>query len=228
VNNEVDPVPRDEGSTLYESEHGDGLQAYWTNYVRVGLVWDTRDRETAPRRGTWSEVVLRRVDQSLGADLDFTQWMLVDRRYFALGERLVLAHRYHLQGLFGGAPVEQLQRIDTSFREGEGLGGSTSLRGVHRNRYTGEGMLSWNAELRGRVKSFRMMERDLYVAASVFLDQGRVWTDEVRFDELLSDLHRGYGVGLHGGMGENLVASLYAGVSAGTRPQVYVLLGYLF
>jgi hypothetical protein len=29
-------------------------------------------------------------------------------------------------------------------------------------------------------------------------------------------------------MGENLVASLYAGVSAGTRPQVYVLLGYLF
>jgi outer membrane protein assembly factor BamA len=154
--------------------------------------------------------------------------MLVDRRYFALGERLVVAHRYHLQGLFGGAPVEQLQRIDTSFREGEGLGGSTSLRGVHRNRYTGEGMLSWNAELRGRVKSFRMMERDLYVAASVFLDQGRVWTDEVRFDELLSDLHRGYGVGLHGGMGENLVASLYAGVSAGTRPQVYVLLGYLF
>jgi len=228
VSNEVDPVPRDEGTTLYAGEFGTSLQTYWTNYVRVGLVWDTRDRETAPGRGTWTEVIFKIVDQSLGADVDFTQWTVIDRRYFALGERLVLAHRYHLQGVVGTAPVEQLQRIDTSFREGEGLGGSSSLRGVRRNRYTGEGMLSWNVELRGRVRDFRALGRDLYVAASVFLDQGRVWTDAVRLDQLLSDLHRGYGGGLHGGMGENLLASLYAGTSAGTGLQVYVMLGYLF
>ena len=228
VSNEVDPVPRDEGTTLYASEFGSPPQTYWTNYVRVGLVWDTRDRETASRRGTWTEVIFKIVDQSLGADVEFTQWTVIDRRYFALGERLVLAHRYHLQGVRGSAPVEQLQRIDTSFREGEGLGGSSSLRGVRRNRYTGEGMLSWNVELRGRVHDFRALGRDLYVAASVFLDQGRVWTDGVRLDQLLSDLHRGYGGGLHGGMGENLVASLYAGTSAGTGLQAYVMLGYLF
>jgi hypothetical protein len=66
------------------------------------------------------------------------------------------------------------------------------------------------------------------VAATAFLDQGRVWRGGVRFGELLSDLHRGYGVGLHGGMGQDFVGSLYAGTSAETGLQVYVGLGYLY
>ena len=228
VSNEIDPVPRDEGSTVLAAEIGSEPQEYWTNFVRAGLVWDTRDRETAPRSGAWSEVLVQWVDERFGADVGFTRWTFIDRRYWALGERLVFAHRWLLQGVTGDAPVEQLQRVETSFREGEGLGGSSSVRGLLKNRYTGRGMLVWNAELRWRVLDFRMLGRRLHIGASAFLDQGRVWSGGPRLDELLSGLHRGYGGGLHGGMGESFVASLYAGTSAETGLQLYLGLGYLY
>ena len=228
ASNEIDPVPRDEGSTVLAAELGSTVQEYWTNFVRAGLVWDTRDRETAPRAGTWSELLVQWVDEGLGADLGFTRWTFVHRRYVPLGERLVLAHRYLLQGVTADAPVEQLQRIETSFKEGEGLGGSSSVRGMLKNRYTGRGLLVWNTELRWRVVELGLFGRRFHVAASAFLDQGRVWNGAPRLKELLSDLHRGYGGGLHGGMGESFVASLFAGTSRETGLQIYVGLGYLY
>jgi len=228
VSNEVDPVPKDEGATLYAGQVGTALQEYWSNFVRAGIVWDTRDRETAPRRGAWTELLVQRVDESLGADVSFTRWTFIDRRYFPLGERLVLAHRYLLQGVSGDAPTDQLQLVETSFREGEGLGGSSTIRGLLKNRYTGRGMLVWNTELRWRMVDFAMFGRRLHIASSAFLDQGRVWAGGVRPGELLSDLHRGYGGGLHGGMGENFVASLYAGTSSETAVKLYIGLGYLY
>lgn len=228
VSNEIDPVPEDEGTSLYAAEAGTEVLEYWSNFVRAGIVWDTRDRRTAPRRGTWSELLVQRVDESLGADVSFTRWTFIDRRYFPLGERLVFAHRYLLQGIVGDAPVDQLQRIETSFKQGEGLGGSSSVRGLPRNRYTGKGLLAWNAELRWRVFDFETLGRFFHLGSSLFLDQGRVWSGDVRFGELLSDLHRGYGVGLHGGMGENFVGSLYAATSDGEGVKVYVGLGYLY
>jgi hypothetical protein len=228
VSTEIDPVPEDEGTTLYASDVGSSVETHWANFVRGGLVWDTRDRETAPTRGVWSEVLLQWIDEGLGADFGFTRWTVIDRRYFSLGDRLVLAHRYLLQGVTGSAPVDELQRIETSFKPGEGLGGSSSVRGLLKNRYAGKGMLVWNTELRWRAVDFRLVGRSFHIAASGFLDQGRVWSEGIRLTELLSDLHRGYGGGLHGGMGENFVASMYAGTSAETGLQVYLGLGYLY
>jgi hypothetical protein len=46
--------------------------------------------------------------------------------------------------------------------------------------------------------------------------------------ELLSDLHRGYGGGLHVGRGENFVVSVDAATSAETGLQIYIGLGYLY
>jgi len=228
VSTKVDPVPNNVGGTLYATQLGAAVTTVWTNFVRAGLVWDSRDRETAPRRGSWSEVLLQWVDPGLGADVAFTRWTLIDRRYVSLHPRLVVANRWVLQSVQGDAPVEQLQRIETSFGEGEGLGGSSTVRGLSKNRYAGKGVLIWNTELRWRVLDFRMFGRSFHVAASGFLDQGRVWRGGVRLGEVLSDLHRGYGGGLHGGMGESLVATFELGTSAETETQAYVGLGYLF
>jgi hypothetical protein len=228
VRSEIDPVPEDVGTTVYAGEVATEVETRWTNFVRGGLVWDTRDRETAPRRGVWTEVLLQWVDEELGADYGYRRWTIIDRRYFSLTDRLVVAHRYLLQGVSGNAPVDELQRIETSFKAGEGLGGSSSVRGILKNRYTGKGMLAWNAELRWRVLDFEMAGRALHVGVSAFLDQGRVWEGGVQLRELLSGLHRGYGGGLHGGMGENFVGSLYAGTSAETGVKLYLGLGYLY
>lgn len=229
VQSEIDPTPQNEGTTLYATQVGASVETYWANYVRAGLIWDTRDRETGPTEGVWSEVVLHWVTESLGADVDFTRWSLTDRRYYSITDRLVLANRLSLQGISGDAPIHQLQRVQTSFKQGEGLGGLRTLRGISRNRYAGKGMFVWNAELRLRIVDFTALGRSFHGALSGFLDQGRVWAGGVRPQELLSDLHRGYGLGAHLGMGENFVATLDVAHSSeeGGFP-IYVDLGYLF
>jgi hypothetical protein len=228
VTTRTDPTPDDEGTTLYREQLGPEVETYWSNYLRAGLVWDTRDRETGPTSGSWSEIVVHWVTRGLGADFDFTRWSVTDRRYYALTERLVFAHRYFLQGVSGDAPVHQLQRVQSSFLQNEGLGGSRTVRGLPKNRYAGKGMLVWNAELRLRAVEFGAFGRSFYIGLSAFVDQGRVWAGGPRVKELFSDLHRGYGGGIQGGMGENLLVSLDVAHSSEATLPFYIHLGYLF
>lgn len=225
---EVEPVPHGEGSTLYAIERGGDAATVWLNYIRGGFVWDTRDRETGPASGAWTEFLIRSTDESLAADVGFTRWTLTDRRYVSIADGLVFAHRYLVQDVSEGAPVFELFTVQTSFKQQEGLGGAKTLRGVPRNRYVGRGMLVWNSELRWRAADFRMFGRPFHTVLSVFIDQGRVWADGLKLDELLKDLHRGYGGGLRLGMGENFVVALDGGTSSEAGLAVYVGLGYLY
>jgi len=224
----TDPVPHDEGTTLYAEEVSEAPEGEWSNFVRVGLVWDSRDRETGPRRGTWTELLVQRVDTKLGSATTFTRWTFTDRRYLPLGSSVVFAHRWLLQEVGGGAPVHELHRVQTSFKQQEGLGGAKTLRGVPKNRFVGRGMMIWNAELRWRFADFSMLGRSFHAVLSAFLDEGRVWDDAVRIDELLTDLHRGYGGGIRLGMGENFVVALDVGTSSETGLPLYVGAGYVF
>ena len=228
VRTKIEPVPEDIGSTIYASEPGVTEQATWTNYLRGGLVWDTRDRESGPRRGVWTELLVQRADESLGSDAVFTRVTFADRRYYSLTDRLVFAHRYILQAATSGAPLHELQRVETSYKPAEGLGGSRTVRGLPKNRFVGRSLLVWNSELRWRATDFEAAGRSFHIALSAFLDQGRVWMGGVRWDELLSDLHRGWGGGVHLGMGENFVASVDAATSSESNLSIYIGLGYLY
>lgn len=228
VRTTMDPVPEDDGTTLFASELGGADVTEWMNSVRAGIVWDTRDRETGPTRGTWTELLVERVDASLGADASFTRWVFTDRRYLSLADGLVLAHRLLLQDASEGAPVHELHRVLSSFKQQEGLGGAKTVRGVLKNRFVGRGLLVWNAELRWRVADFRLAGRAFHAVVSAYVDHGRVWADGVRLDELVSDLHRGAGGGLRIGMGENFVVAVDVGTSDETSMPLYIGLGYLY
>jgi outer membrane protein assembly factor BamA len=191
-------------------------------------VWDTRDRETGPRRGTWTELLVQRVSETLGSDHSYTRWTLTDRRYFPLLDRLVLANRVLVQGVSDDPPLHDLSVIQTSFKQQEGPGGAKTLRGVRKNRYAGRGLLVWNAELRWRAADFRLFGRPFHTVLSAFVDSGRVWEGDVVFGELLTGLHHGVGGGVRLGMGENFIVALDAGTSAETALPFYIGLGYLF
>jgi hypothetical protein len=128
----VASVPEQSGTTLYAEEQGVGQRGFWSNFVWAGLVWDTRDRETGTRSGIWTEL--------LGVGAGLARWAFTDR--------IVFAHRLLLQGNTEDARVHELFRIQTSFKQQEGLGGSKMVRGVLKNRLVRRGMLVWNAELR--------------------------------------------------------------------------------
>ena len=228
VRTSVLPVPESDGTTLYQAEVSETEQTVWSNYLRTGLVWDSRDRETGPRSGVWTELLIQRVDESFGADADYTRWTFTDRRYFSLGERVVFAHRYLLQGVSGGAPVHDLFQVQASFRQQEGLGGAKTVRGILKNRFVGRGVLVWNAELRWRAADFVLFSRPFHMVLSAFLDQGRVWDGNVQLDELMTDLHRGFGGGVRFGMGENFTVAVDMGRSEEAGMPLYIGLGYLY
>lgn len=228
VRTSVLPVPESDGTTLYQADVSATEQTTWSNYVRAGLVWDTRDREAGPRSGVWTELLIQRVDESFGADADYTRWTFTDRRYFSLGERVVFAHRYLVQGVGAGAPVHDLFEVQASFRQQEGLGGAKTLRGVLKNRFVGRGMLVWNVELRWRAADFQLFGKPFHVVLSTFFDQGRVWDGNVRLDELFTDLHRGFGGGVRFGMGENFTVAIDMGSSEEAGKPLYIGLGYLY
>ncbi len=227
----IDPTPQDEGTTFLASEisgSGEPVPEGWSNFLRVGLVWDTRDREVGPRRGVWSEVLIKRADESLAGDFSFTRWTVTDRRYYSLSQTVVFANRLFLQGTSGEAPFYELQSVETSFKAQEGLGGSKTLRGVPKNRYTGKGTLLWNAELRWRAAEFTAVGREFHMVLSGFVDSGRVWSDKVELGDALSDLHHGYGGGLRIGMGENFVVAVDVRHSVQSTAPIYIGLGYLY
>ncbi len=233
----IDPLPKDATGTLLSERIGDGggsssspetIPGGWSNHVRVGLVWDTRDRETGPHRGTWSEVLVQAVPEFLGSESAYVRWTAVDRRYFPLGDRLTFANRLLVQDVEGDAPFYDLSIIQSSFKQLEGLGGGRTLRGIPKNRYVGKGVFLWNAELRWHAMDFTMMGRAFHMVLSTFVDTGRVWEDGLVPGELLSDLHTAYGGGIRAGMGENFVAALDIGHSTESTASIYINVGYLF
>ena len=73
-----------------------------------------------------------------------------------------------------------------------------------------------------------LLGTSVHMVLSAFVDQGRVWDGDVQLDELLTDLHRGFGGGIRFGMGENFIVAFDMGRSAEAGTPLYIGLGYLY
>jgi outer membrane protein assembly factor BamA len=225
----VDLTPFDSGSTLIERDmNGRQPGATRTNYVRGGLTWDTRDREIGTRSGTWADLLVQRVDAKLGASWNYTRWTAAARHYEPLGGRVTLANRLVLQNTIGDAPFYSLAELPTTQKSQDGLGGTSSIRGIPKDRFVGKGILVSNNELRWRAADFGLIGRPSSLVLSGFVDAGRVWADGVELSSALRDLHSGYGGGARLGFGPSFVISTDVGHSSQTAAAVYIGLGYLF
>ncbi len=226
----TDATPHGKNSTLLfqHRQMGGIAESGWSNSLQVGLVWDTRDRETGPRRGVWSELLVRRVDEIFGSAANYTRWTLTDRRYFSLAKGLTFANRFVLQQVYGHAPFYDLYLVESSYKRQEGLGGANSLRGIFQNRFAGKALFLWNAELRWRMFDLRFLNRTFYAVLSGFVDSGRVWEDRMEPVDLAKSLHHGYGGGIRVGMGDNFVIALDIGYSEEAGVRMYTGTGYLF
>ena len=225
----IDLTPFDSGTTLLANELGGRTPApERTNYLRAGLLWDTRDREISPHNGTWAEVLLQRVTKRVGATEGFTRWTTTARKYVPVTARLTLAQRIIAQGIQGVAPFDELSTIQSSFKQGEGLGGSSSIRGIPKDRYIGKALLLSNSELRWRAVDFSLLGRGSFLALSGFVDAGRVWQDHFRIENAFSDLHASYGGGVRVGIGPSFIVATDVGHSSESTASVYIGLGWMY
>lgn len=212
--------------TLLAREQPAGMAGGFTNYVKVGLVHDTRDFEPAPTRGDWTDVIASVSNGLVGSDYTYARLTLTQRHYFPLLPGLVLAERLIAEKGLGNMPFYEMPFFESSFRMHEGVGGGTTVRGLPQDRLIGPSKVIGNLELRWRLFEFRGPFQQHSVTVSGFYDFGRVYRRHEPFS--LRGLHSGYGGGLHFGMGEAFNISIDAATSTETNWPIYVDVGYLF
>jgi outer membrane protein assembly factor BamA len=228
-NDQINLTPFDSGTTLIQHDLNDVTPANGhTNYLRAGLTWDTRDREIGTLSGSWADVLVQRVDKTLGASSDYTRWTSTVRHYQPLSGRLTLANRLLVQDVLGDAPFYVFGEVQSTQKSQDGLGGASTVRGLPKDRYVGKGIVVSNNELRLRAADFSVAGRPSTLVLSGFVDAGRVWANGLDLSTTFSDLHAGYGGGARVGFGQSFVVAVDVGHSAQSAAPIYIGLGYLF
>ena len=203
-----------------------GIEGGWTNYLKLGVVYDTRDNEPAPTRGVWSEVIVELSNQLLGSDYTFSRVMVTDRRYYQILKDLVYASRVVFETMDGDVPFYEMSSFAGSFKKEEGLGGAKSVRGMRRNRFIGKTKLFANLEVRWTMFRFQKWNQNFFVATNLFADIGRVWQENPTLT--LKNFQLARGAGMRIGWNQNFIVAVDMGNSNEVPFALYIGLGYLY
>jgi hypothetical protein len=166
---------------------------------QVGFIWDTRDNETVPTRGSYDAISIRGgFVYPASEEMTHGGVAAVVRRYVPLGP-FVLAVRGFADLLFGKPPFYELSS-GGPFVNVEMIGGPQAVRGIPNGRYQGLVRVIGNAELRLMHWKFKLFGNKYRLGNNVFADVGRVWTD-YKFDKTRDgefwNWHYGVGFGTY-------------------------------
>ena len=156
---------------ISEEEAWGGL----SSTLRLGLLFDTRDKEAAPSRGIWAEAHAMVAPKWLGSTNPYYRYSVTFRHYVPIvkNDILTFAYRLNYEGTFGNdAPYYVLPFITVmgSNYDRDGMGGYRTIRGLMRNRVQGLDVASYNAEFRWRFVSFQLWKQNISFGLSLFSD----------------------------------------------------------
>lgn len=153
-----------------------GTEPHTLMVLSVGALFDTRDHEYTPTRGTFTEVSVR-ASPGVQLGMRYAGFTLNSAWFKSLvGEYLSFAVRGVADVIVGDAPFYELTRFGALMPR-DGPGGGWSLRGVPRQRYAGKIKLIQNLELRSMFWKFTIKKSRFAVGAVAFLDAARIWAD---------------------------------------------------
>jgi hypothetical protein len=159
-------------------------------------IYDTRDNEIFPRRGSYHHVGLRvTLAAPVGAGVYYGGAGAKLATYLPIGETATLALRALADLEFGNVPVYDLY-TGGAFMTDEMIGGPFAVRGVPDGRYSGLIKVLGNAELRAMPIRVRVLGAPLGFGGNLLLDAGRLWSDYT-----FRSPRDGSGVGLKWGAG---------------------------
>jgi outer membrane protein assembly factor BamA len=218
-----------------------------TGVFKIGAKYDTRDNESNPMTGLWTEIQILLVPGFLSDGYGYTRLALTHRQYFTLvPKKLNLVYRLSYQAkLTGEMPFYMLPLVFNSAPQLtlSGLGGARTIRGILRNRVVGEDFVYGNAEIRWKVYRAIILNQNFYVALAGFADAGMV-TKRYKLPEITDPegiewlakgekekMHIGYGGGVHFAINDNFVITMDYGWAADPRDGkrgTYIGLSFLF
>ncbi|HEY4107134.1 MAG TPA: BamA/TamA family outer membrane protein [Polyangiaceae bacterium] len=164
--------------------------------LAAGIVYDTRDSEIFPRRGSYHHIGLRGTyGLPTSSGIGYGGAGARISTYLPLGGPAILALRGVADLEFGNVPVYDLYTGGV-FLTDEMIGGSSSVRGVPDGRYSGLIKVFGNAEVRALLVRFHLFDQEFHLGGNLLFDTGRLWSDytfHARAD--------GSGIGLKWGAG---------------------------
>jgi hypothetical protein len=219
------------------------------NFLKAGIIFDTRDNEPNPMKGLWEEALLVYSPGFFFNDnRSFLKLILIHRQYFTLVKnKLSFVYRLGYQGTIAGhTPFYFQPYMLNSFSyvtKTDGLGGAKNLRGILRNRIVGDGVAWGNVEFRWRMVDFMVARQDFYIGLNVFSDLGLV-VQQIEFDRDKIDepnyfdfsysndgIHPSLGAGLRIAWNENFIIAVDYGFALNKQDGVsglYIAIGNLF
>ena len=149
------------------------------NILLLGTIYDTRDNESNPSRGIWTEAIMAIAPGLVNPEKGFTRLSITHRQYFTLiPKRLTFAFRLNWrQSITGKTPIYFLpyQLTSSPFSTTiDGLGGLNTIRGILRNRLVADGIGLGNAELRYKAWQTYWLHQNIYFTFTSFYDAGMV------------------------------------------------------
>ena len=147
--------------------------------IRLGLLYDTRDKENAPSKGIWAEVHATLAPKFLGTTHPYYRYSATFRHYVPIvkNDVLTFAYRLNYEGAIGNStPYYMLPFITTmgSTYDRDGMGGYRNVRGMLRNRVQGLDMASYTVELRWRFVRFALWKQNIAFGLNIFSDGAMV------------------------------------------------------
>ncbi len=161
---------------LISDEEADGG---FSSSLRLGLMYDTRDKEGAPTEGIWAEGHLIAAPKWLGTKNPYYKYSLTFRNYLPIisNDVLTFAYRLNYEGTFGSNAPYYVLPFMTLMGESydrDGMGGYRTVRGMIRNRVVGLDMATYTAELRWRFVKFNLFKQNIAFGLSAFSDGSMV------------------------------------------------------
>ena len=147
----------------------------FSSALRLGLLYDTRDKERAPSNGIWAEAHATIAPNCLGTTHPYYRYSATFRHYLPIisNDVLTFAYRLNYEGTFGNdAPYYMMPFLTTmgSSYDRDGMGGYRTVRGIMRDRVQGLDMASYNIELRWRFVNFILGKQNIAFGLNVFSD----------------------------------------------------------
>ncbi|MEW5797903.1 MAG: BamA/TamA family outer membrane protein [Bacteroidota bacterium] len=151
--------------------------------LHAGIEFNTRDHDIFPTRGIYSRTGVSFFPHLLSNKFDFTKTHLDLRWYnsFHLFSPTTFALRAFGEKIFGTYPF-----YETSY-----LGGTESVRGFEKQRFSGDASMSFHAESRFALGTIKLL-LPFHVGGMIFGETGRVFAA----GETSTRWHSGFGAGI--------------------------------
>jgi hypothetical protein len=146
--------------------------------LKAGIVYDTRDHENNPKRGTNMEIYLFGAPALFEGTKPYLNLAFHFKQFYPLNERIVFGYHLAYQGnIAGDMPFYMLQTIPSINMKqinSEGLGSTCTLRGTTSNRIMADGYAWFNTEIRIPFVRFDFIKQHFQLVVNPFLDGGYV------------------------------------------------------